>query len=211
MAETEDSYLSIEGQVRATFRDKASRFIGLAYPCDSEQAVRLILENVRKEYHDANHHCYAYSLGKGNLKWRYNDDGEPAGSAGKPIYGQILSFQVTDVLIIVVRYFGGTKLGIPGLINAYRTTARAALQEACIVPKILTAEIQIEFTFERMNQVMRILKECEARIHMQTYDQSWVIRFSVRRSLLDKVLVKVREYIKLYNLIDNSVQGTQLV
>ncbi|MCX6267127.1 MAG: YigZ family protein, partial [Bacteroidetes bacterium] len=135
-----DSFLSISSESRGIYREKASKFMCVAMPVSSEEEVKLNLDELKKAYHDANHHCYAYRLGLENHAYRTNDDGEPSGSAGKPIYGQILSMGLSDILVVVIRYFGGTKLGIPGLIHAYRTAAREALEQASIIEKIVMVQ-----------------------------------------------------------------------
>ena len=125
----------------------------------SEEEVKAILESVRKEYYDARHHCYAWRLGLNGDQWRYNDDGEPSSTAGRPIYGQILSRELSDVLIVVVRYFGGTKLGVPGLIRAYRTAAADALDHAAVVEKVASEGFAVTFDYAGMDRVMRVLKD----------------------------------------------------
>jgi len=187
METIKDSFLSIAGESRGLFREKASKFICVAIPVSSEEEVKTGLEELRKAYHDANHHCYAYRLGRENQTYRVNDDGEPSGSAGKPIYGQILSMRLSDVLVVVIRYFGGTKLGIPGLIHAYRTAAREALEQAVIVEKILRVQFKVTFDYPRMNVIMRILKEEGAKIVHQTAGEKCEIDFQIRKSQAGKV------------------------
>jgi uncharacterized YigZ family protein len=182
METASDSYLSIEAPSKAVFRDKASKFLAFAMPVSSEEEVKAALESLRKLHHDANHHCYAYRLGAENHAYRVNDDGEPSGSAGKPIYGQILSMGLSDVLVVVVRYFGGTKLGIPGLIHAYRTGAREALEQAVIIEKVLRVHCSIGFDYPLMNEIMRILKEEGVKIVKQTATERCEIEFQVRRN-----------------------------
>ncbi len=178
----DDTYLSIRAESRGTFRDKASKFIAVAAPVASEEDVRQKLDQVRKEFFDANHHCYAYRLGIDGSRYRVNDDGEPTGSAGRPIYGQLLSAGLSDVLVVVTRYFGGTKLGIPGLINAYRTAAAEALSNAVTCVKVLSDTMEIRFAYARMNDSMRILKDAGAQILSQDSGEDCLVRFSVRRS-----------------------------
>ncbi len=178
----EDTYQTIAGRSQGTFRDKASKFIGIALPVAGEEDMKNQLAQLRKEYHDANHHCYAFRLGADKSEYRFNDDGEPSGSAGKPIYGQILSFDLTNILIVVVRYFGGTKLGIPGLINAYRTTAREALSQATVVTQTVNELYELRFEYPLMNDVMRVLKEENAGIILQDFETNCRIRFVVRKS-----------------------------
>ncbi len=153
------TYKTIEKEGRSLFREKGSRFIGLVLPVEKQGNIKEILEKYRKDYHDARHHCYSYRLGYQGEEWRINDDGEPSGSAGKPIFGQLLSYSLTNTLAIVIRYFGGTKLGISGLINAYRTTTRDAILDTCIIEKEITVDLLISFEYESMNLVMRVIKE----------------------------------------------------
>ncbi|HPS73564.1 MAG TPA: YigZ family protein [Bacteroidales bacterium] len=180
--EISDTYLSISGESRSTFRDKASRFIGLAMPVESEEEAKLKLEAIRKEYYDANHHCYAYRIGSTGDVYRVNDDGEPSGTAGRPIHGQILSKGLSDILVVVIRYFGGTKLGVPGLIHAYKTTSAEALSQARIIQKTITEKMVILFEYPRMNEVMRILKDDGVSILSQQFDESCRIVVAVRKS-----------------------------
>jgi uncharacterized YigZ family protein len=184
----EDSYRTIASRAHGSFRDKASKFIGIAIPVSSEEVVKKELLGLRKEYHDANHHCYAYRLGADGAVFRFNDDGEPSGSAGKPIYGQILSTGVTNVLVVVVRYFGGTKLGIPGLINAYKTSAREALDQAGIAIRSIEESITVSFDYPVMNEVMRVIKEENGSIQHQEFETACLVRFSVKRSHVPRVL-----------------------
>jgi uncharacterized YigZ family protein len=181
-----DSFLSVAGESKAIFRDKASKFIAFALPVSSEEEVKSNLETLKKAYHDANHHCYAYRLGPEALIYRTNDDGEPSGSAGKPIYGQILSMGLSDVMVVVIRYFGGTKLGIPGLIHAYRTSAREALEQATVIEKIQTVQYNVTFDYNLMNEIMRILKEEGVKIVHQSATDQCEIDFQVRKSHAEK-------------------------
>ncbi len=159
MDRAQDSYLSIGSFSEGLFKDNGSRFIAHAYPVESEKQVKEIVDSLKKEYHDARHHCYAYRLGHLGDVFRANDDGEPSGSAGRPILGQIDSRGLSDILVVVVRYFGGIKLGIPGLIRAYKTSTADALDNATIVQKTATVPYRIEFGYLQMNQVMKILKD----------------------------------------------------
>jgi uncharacterized YigZ family protein len=181
MNSAEDTYRTIAGESQSVFRDKASKFLGIALPVTSEPEIKANLDQIRKRYFDANHHCYAYRLGFEKKLFRFNDDGEPGGSAGKPIYGQILSKDLTDLLIVVVRYFGGTKLGIPGLINAYKTSAREALDNAVIIEKNITVGFRLTFDYPAMNEIMRILKEERAHILSQGYDSGCSLDFEIRK------------------------------
>lgn len=153
-----DAYRSIAALSEGLFKDSGSRFIARAYPVESEMQVKEIVSGLKKEYHDARHHCYAYRLGyKGDI-YRVNDDGEPSSSAGRPILGQIDSLGLSDVLVAVVRYFGGIKLGIPGLIRAYRISAADALGKAQVITKVASRCFRLEFSYEVMNDIMRAVK-----------------------------------------------------
>jgi uncharacterized YigZ family protein len=184
---TTDTYISISGESRGSYREKASRFIAVAYPVSSEEEVKRKLEELRKEYYDANHHCFAYRLGQSGEAYRYSDDGEPSGSAGRPIHGQLLSKGLSDVLVVVVRYFGGTKLGVPGLIHAYRTAAATALDQAEKVEKVLKDMFEIVFEYGRMNDAMRILKDCGAAILQIDSGEECRITFTSRRSKSEEI------------------------
>jgi uncharacterized YigZ family protein len=186
-----DTFLSVHGESQGIYREKASKFLAFAIPVINEAEVKQTLDRLRKEHHGANHFCYAYRLGFDKTHYRMNDDGEPSGSAGKPIYGQLLSFDLSDVLVVVVRYFGGTKLGIPGLINAYRTATRESLSKARIIEKTVTVRIQVSFNYPAMNDIMRIMKEKDCQILKQTYDEQCKIDFSVRKSKEKNTLEKI--------------------
>lgn len=165
-----DTYLSIAGPSAGLFRDNGSRFLAFAYPVGTEAEVKEIVSSLKREYHDARHHCYAYRLGYRGDVFRANDDGEPSGSAGRPILGQIDSRGLSDVLVVVVRYFGGVKLGIPGLIRAYRTSTDDALSHAEVVEKTATAAFAVEFGYMSMNQVMKLLKDMKLVAGGQQFD-----------------------------------------
>lgn len=179
-----DSYKTIEGPSKGLFRDRGSRFIALAYPVTTTDEIKSILDELRKEYHDARHHCYAYMLGSDRQVWRSNDDGEPSGSAGRPILGQINSNELTDILIVVVRYFGGTLLGVSGLINAYKTAAADAISNAVVVERRVHIALRITFPYLGMNEVMKVLKEENAEQSAQSFDSecSLIISFPVSAS-----------------------------
>jgi len=189
-----DSYLSVSGESQSSLRDKASKFLAFVTPVTSEEEVKQFLEGLKKEYYQANHHCYAYRLGHPDEEiYRMNDDGEPSGSAGKPIFGQLLSRNLSDLIVVVVRYFGGTKLGIPGLIHAYRASASEALDQNQVITKWITDTIEISFPVQRMNEVMRILKQEGADIHSQDYHDHYSIRFSIRKSKSDLIQTKLSQ------------------
>lgn len=182
-----ESYLTIREGSEGLFKDRGSRFIARAVPVtDKEEALRIV-DDLRREYHDARHHCWAYRIGTGEGEWRVNDDGEPAGSAGNPILGQIRSFELTDVIIVVVRYFGGTLLGVGGLINAYRTASRVALESAVIVRKKITEKLIIRFPYERMKSVTRIIREEKLEQTDQKFEMDCSITLALPPSKMEKV------------------------
>jgi uncharacterized YigZ family protein len=154
-----DIYKTIEEVSHGLFKDRGSRFISIAIPVSSQEEIKANLEMLRKEYHDARHHCYAWVLLPDRQAWRVNDDGEPSGTAGKPIMAQINARELTNILVVVIRYFGGTLLGVSGLINSYRTAAADALDNARIIEKHLTESWLVSFPYTAMNDVMRVLKE----------------------------------------------------
>ncbi len=183
----EDTYNTINSSTEGEFKDRGSKFIAYSTPVKSETDVKEQLELIRKRYHDARHHCYAYRIGSDKSAYRINDDGEPSGTAGKPIYGQILSKDLTNILIIVVRYFGGTKLGVSGLINAYKTAAREALEKATILTKTVNDIYEVEFEYDDTNSVMRIIKEEELKPYEQIYEEKCMIKIKVRKKFTDRV------------------------
>lgn len=177
-----DTYKTIKIPTEAIlFKEKNSKFFGYAYPVLSEDAVKNHLENLKKEHHAARHWCYAYQLGTETISYRANDDGEPSNSAGMPIYGQIQSFEVTNILIVVVRYFGGVKLGVGGLISAYRTTAQLTLEASTIIEKTINIDYRITFDYKNMNTVMRIIKEKNLDVINQKLELDCTIFISVRK------------------------------
>ncbi len=183
-----DTYLTISGQSEGLYKDKGSKFIALAYPVSSESDIKEILAEVKKKYYDARHHCYAWQISDEETLHRINDDGEPSGTAGKPIYGQILSQGLTNVLIIVVRYFGGIKLGVRGLINAYKGAALMALQQADIVEKIRESSYRVNFAYSAMNDVMKIVKDHDLATLDHVYDLHCQFVFSVRKNMESSVI-----------------------
>ena len=178
-----DAYRSIAARSEGLFKDNGSRFIALAYPVETEDQVREIVAGLKKEYHDARHHCYAYRLGYKGDRFRANDDGEPSGSAGRPILGQIDSMGLSDVLVVVVRYFGGIKLGIPGLIRAYKTSTADALGQAEIVDKVAGKTFRVSFDYLSMNAVMKVLKDLGLTASAQEFGLSCALDVRVRLAL----------------------------
>jgi uncharacterized YigZ family protein len=183
-----DIYRTIKSSSQGIFRDKGSKFIALAYPVADQESVKNIVEGLRKEYHVARHHCYAYMIGYQRIIWRINDDGEPSGTAGKPILGQINSNGLTNILIVVIRYFGGTLLGVPGLINAYKTSSAEAIMNAEIIECTVKDFYDVSFPFKSMNDVMKILKDEGAGQSDQLFDFECRIRISFRISNSERVL-----------------------
>jgi len=177
-----DTYLSIPAPAEGLFKDRGSRFIALARPVNDEEEAQSLLEAARKEYHDARHHCLAYRIGLGGGVWRASDDGEPSGSAGRPILGQIDSRNLSDVAVVVVRYFGGIKLGVPGLIRAYREATADALDKAGTVEKIAGKWVRLEFGYLSMNQVMKVLKDLDLPQRGQNFGQRCSLQARVRLS-----------------------------
>ncbi|MBE6220757.1 MAG: YigZ family protein [Rikenellaceae bacterium] len=193
METIKDSYLTIEDNAEAIFKEKSSKFLCYAYHVESEEEIAAHLECLRKQYYDATHHCYAWRLGPFGEKFRANDDGEPSSTAGKPILGQMLSREITDCLIVVVRYFGGTKLGVPGLIAAYKESAAAVIDAAKVVERTVDTHIRIEFSYIVMNDVMRIIKEEQPTIVEQVFDNLCMMRLSIRNSRADIVEGRLRK------------------
>jgi len=180
--EINDTYKTItKPSEEVLFKDKNSKFFGYAFPVKTEDDIKLKLELLKKQHHSARHWCYAYQLGIENITYRANDDGEPNNSAGMPIYGQIQSFDLTNVLIVVVRYFGGVKLGVGGLINAYKTAAQLALEGSKIVTRTINIDFLLKFDYKNMNKVMRVIKEKQINIVNQKLELDCQITISVRK------------------------------
>jgi uncharacterized YigZ family protein len=188
----EDTYLTLAEISEGLYKEKGSKFIAIAYPVRDEDEVKEKLEEVKKTYYDARHHCYAYILGKDKKNFRANDDGEPNHSAGDPILGQIRSHELSDVLIVVVRYFGGTKLGVGGLIHAYKTAAAEAIFNNTIIEKIVKERISIRFDYLSMNDVMKIIKDYDLEILQQHFDNDCEMQLLVRQSISEEVRSKLK-------------------
>ena len=178
-----DTYKSIAAPSEGLFKDNGSRFIALAYPVENEVQVKEIVSSLRKEYHDARHHCYAYRLGLDGSQWRASDDGEPAGSAGRPILGQIDSAGLSDVLVVVVRYFGGIKLGIPGLIRAYKTSTADALAAATVREKTAGSWHRLGFAYDSLPAVMKLIKDLSLPQRGQSFGAECTVEVFVRLTL----------------------------
>jgi uncharacterized YigZ family protein len=196
-----DLYRTIRNPSTGNFRTRGSRFIAFAYQVETVDQVHEILGQLRREHHNAKHHCFAYRLGAAKLTFRENDDGEPANSAGKPILGQIRAFDLSNILVVVVRYFGGTLLGVSGLINAYRSAASEALGNAEIILMTERKKIIIHFPYPATNNVMRILHEEEMNILKKEFSESCLIEASVRKSHVDRVRKRLEklEQVKVFN------------
>ena len=189
----DDLYKTItKPSIETLFKDRNSKFYGYAFPVTEEATVKDFLEFLRKKHHTARHFCYAWQLGTESVRFRANDDGEPSNSAGMPIYGQIQSFDVTNILVVSVRYFGGTKLGVGGLINAYRASARLTLESSAIEEKTIDDSFQLNFQYDLMSKVLRILKENSITITHQKLEMDCEMIIAVRKSHTQKV-VKIFE------------------
>ena len=164
-----DTFLTISAPTQSLYKEKGSKFIAFCYPVETEQEVKQYLEILKKEYHDASHHCFAYILGANQEKYRASDDGEPSHSAGTPILGQIRSKNLTDTFVVVVRYFGGTKLGVSGLINAYKTAAANALESAQIIEKTVVLPINIQYNYDETSEIMRLIEQLSLKIQTQNF------------------------------------------
>ncbi len=186
----EDTYKTIVAPSEGMYKEKGSKFLSFAYPVKTETEVKTIIEQLKKEYYDARHHCYAYILGYDKSAWRVNDDGEPSGTAGKPIHGQLQSFDLTNVLLVVVRYFGGVKLGVGGLVNAYKVSSKDALTNAEIVERTINEIYRLEFPYEMINEAMKITKDYGVQIIETNFDNRAEIIYKVRRNDAEKIKMK---------------------
>jgi len=186
----DDSYKTIENASEGIFRDKGSKFIAYAYPIRSEEEVKPIIMSLRAANAKANHFCYAYRLTPNRSVFRVNDDGEPSGTAGRPILNCLLSEDITNVLIVVVRYFGGTLLGVPGLINAYKNASIEAIKAAKIISKTVNDVYEVHFEYLQINDVMKLSKEENLQILAQQFDTNCILKFEVRKAQLNQVLSK---------------------
>ena len=188
-----DTYKTISAPAESLYKEKSSKFLIYAYPVLNEEQIRKHLEVLHKQHYNATHHCYAWRLGFRGETFRANDDGEPSSTAGKPILGQLLSNEVTNCLIVVVRYFGGTKLGVSGLIEAYRDSAAQVLQEADIVELTIDTTVTIDFSYMAMNSVMRIVKEDSPKILEQEFDNLCRMKLAIRESKAEMMISKLNK------------------
>lgn len=186
--EIKDTYRTLDfPSEEVLYKEKNSKFLGYAFPISSEEQAKDFLDDLRKQHHSARHWCYAFQLGTEKFHFRVNDDGEPSNSAGMPIYGQIQSFEITNVLVVVVRYFGGVKLGVGGLISAYRTAAQMALEASEIVEKTIDIHYLVSFDYKNMNKVMRVIKEKNLDIVSQKMEMSCEIELKTRKKNAEMV------------------------
>ena len=182
-----DEYLTIAHPSEGSYKEKGSKFFAFAYPVSTEEEIKLLQKELRKKYYDARHHCYAFMLGQEKKVYRASDDGEPSNSSGPPILGQILSHNLTNILIVVIRYFGGTKLGIPGLINAYKTSSSEAISNAKILKKTVNDIYRLDFKYEQMNTVMRIIKDESLKQFDQIFEMSCSLKLSIRKKDSERI------------------------
>jgi uncharacterized YigZ family protein len=189
----EDTYKTIKSPSEGLFKDRGSKFFAFAYPIEHENEVKPLVDNLRKEHFKAVHHCYAYRLGLDKTNFRVNDDGEPSGTAGRPILNILLSNEITNILVVVVRYFGGTLLGVPGLINAYKSATSEALSSADILEKTVNDVYNVSFDFVQMNDIMKIVKEFNLKIRNQTYDNQCSMELEFRKTLTNQVIGKIEK------------------
>lgn len=196
-----DIYKSISSRGEGLYKDNGSRFLAFAIPVETEEDVRELVAGFRKEYHDARHHCYAYRIGAAGEIWRSSDDGEPSGTAGRPILGQIDSAGLSDILVVVVRYFGGIKLGVPGLIKAYKTSSADAIADAPATEKIAGNWYRVGFGYDAMPQMMKIVKDLDLPQRARDFGEQCCMELRVRRSLQEVFLERTQTICKFVNLL----------
>ena len=201
----DDTYLTIEAKSEGMFRDRGSKFLGYAYPVVSDQDIKSIVTDLKKEHPKANHHCWAMRWSTDRSVFKLNDDGEPSGTAGRPILNTLLSKNITNIAVVVVRYFGGTLLGVPGLINAYKSATESALTEAKIIEKTVNDVYTIVFDYLQMNEVMRIVKDDNLQLLEQVFDNSCSIKVSVRKMQVNHVTAKLQKLTSVKIKYDYSI------
>ena len=187
----DDTYKTIKASAEGIYKEKGSKFLAFAIPVTTETEIKGHVEKIKKEYYDARHHCYAYILGHDKAAYRVNDDGEPSGTAGKPILGQLLSHDITDCLIVVVRYFGGTKLGVSGLIQAYKEAAADVIAVSNVIEKTVDTVIRLDFSYMVMNDIMRIIKDEQPQIREQIFDNLCSMTLAIRQSKAQTLIGKL--------------------
>jgi uncharacterized YigZ family protein len=201
----EDTYLTIETRSEGIFRDRGSKFLAHAYPVKSDHDIKDIVAHLKKEHPKANHHCWAMRWSTDRSVFKINDDGEPSGTAGRPILNTLLSKNITNVAVVVVRYFGGTLLGVPGLINAYKSATELALEGAKIIEKTVNDVYTVAFDYLQMNEVMRIVKDDNLQLLAQAFDNSCSIKVSVRKMQVDHVITKLQKLTSVKIKYDYSI------
>ncbi len=201
----EEEYHTIENESTGEYRDRGSKFVGYCYPVKSEIEIKELLKKIKKEHPKANHHCYAFRLGPAKSAFRFSDDREPSGSAGKPIFGVIQSNDLTDILIVVVRYFGGSLLGVSGLINAYRTAAHEAVKSNIIVTKPIVEKYQLDFEYPLMSEIMLIIKQSKALVIHQDLTENCIVHIEIPKNLADEFLTKLKNSQVLKNTVQIKI------
>ncbi len=198
-----DSYKTIDRSSEGIFKDRGSKFLAFAFPVIREEEVKKEVQKIKKKYYDARHHCYAYKIGVGEgSSFRVNDDGEPSGTAGKPIYGQILSNDLSDILIIVVRYFGGILLGTSGLINAYRNAAADCIANSGIIERVIKERLRVRFGYDLMSAIMRIVKDEDLDVLEQDFKEDCLLTLNIRLSEYERIEKRIKNVYGLY--IENT-------
>lgn len=190
-----DSFLTLEEPAYGEYKEKGSKFLAYCYPFSHEDDLQVLLSLIKSEHPKASHYCFAYKIGIDNNRFRSNDDGEPSGTAGKPILGQILSYNLTDILIVVVRYFGGTKLGASGLIHAYRQAAIEGLSNASVIEKFMTTKYVLKFTYEHMGSIMSSLKTNQINILEKSFDSQCFVKIEIRNSEATKKIILLKSHL----------------
>ena len=188
-----DTYNTLKSPSEGLYKEKGSKFLAFAYPVHSEDEIREYVEGLKKKYHDARHHCFAWELGMDGMNFRMNDDGEPSGTAGKPILGQIHSHELTNVLVVVVRYFGGVKLGTGGLVQAYKAAAADALEQAEVIEETITRSFTVRFAYDMMNPVMRVVDEESLKVVNQQFEADCSMTLGVRASCYEEMVERFRQ------------------
>ncbi|MBO4504400.1 MAG: YigZ family protein [Bacteroidales bacterium] len=200
----DDTYKTIAAPAMGIYSEKRSKFLAYAFPVRTEEDVKAHLAELQKKHYDARHHCYAYILGPRKDAYRVNDNGEPSGTAGRPIYGQLLSKDLTDTLVVVVRYFGGIKLGVSGLQNAYKVAAKESLDAAQIVEKTIEEQYDVVFEYLQMNAVMQLMKDPSVTILSQQSDLNCTIRFSVRLREADRIVTALKKVASSVTMVNTG-------
>ena len=201
----EDTYRTIQKPCEGIFRDRGSKFLAYAFPLNAENELKNIFAQLKSEHPKANHHCWAIRLGIDRSVFRINDDGEPSGTAGRPILNTLLSRDLTNIAVIVVRYFGGTLLGVPGLINAYKTATEEALKQAVIIEKTVNDIYTVQFDYLQMNEVMKIIKDDNLVIATQLFDNDCIVQVSIRKTMVNQALAKFNKLSGITVKYDHSM------